>query len=175
MNMFYRTGGYMKIRRSIIVGIIGFTAILAGLYWYHTLPKHATITATISSPARVGEKVVVPIFIDTAADTINAAEVYLKFNPRALTVDSIMKEPSFFQLWIKDQPAFSNDSGTISLAGGLPTPGFKGRGQIGAVVFIPKVTGQHLLTFDPKTRILKNDGQGTFVPLRLAPIIITVR
>jgi hypothetical protein len=152
----------------LLVGAIGVFAFSRPL-------KKATIVAEGVKTVQVNEKVTIPIFIDTAGATINAAEMYLTFNPNELRVDSISKEPSFFVLWIKDQPAFSNETGTISFAGGLPTPGFSGKGQVGSVTIIAKKHGTIKLTFDPKTRILLNDGIGTVVPLRLLPITLRAK
>jgi hypothetical protein len=139
------------------------------------MPKKVTIAAEIPSSIKVNQKITLPIFIDTSGLIINAAEVYLKFDPATLKVESASKENSFFQLWITDEPKFSNDKGEISFAGGLPKPGFQGRGQIGSVNIIPLKSGLQTLSFDQKSRILLNDGVGTEAPLKLEPIKIKVK
>ncbi len=121
------------------------------------------------------EKIHIPIFINTQKYIINAAEIYLRFDPSELQVVSVSKENSFFQLWITGEPKFSNETGEISFAGGLPTPGFSGKGQVGAVEIVAKKPGRHQLSFDGRTRILLNDGLGTAIPLNLRPIKFKVK
>lgn len=136
--------------------------------------RRARVTIEMPSTLTVNRAIEAPVFIDTHTDTINAAEVYLTFDPTAFRVESVSKDNSFFKIWIDKQPAFSNEAGTISFAGGLPTPGFQGRGQVGVITLLPLKKGSVTLTFDPKTRILKNDGSGTTVPLLMPPITTRV-
>lgn len=152
------------------LGAMLVIAVIFGLY-YNNQPGVATITIP-KSKVSVGETITIPITIDTAGHTINAAEAYLTFNPAAVQIVSVNKEPSFFQLWIKDQPVYNNERGEISFAGGLPTPGFKGKGSIGSISLKLLTDKSAQLVFTPKTRILLNDGEGTAVPLRLRPLTI---
>lgn len=160
----------MRITRFIV--LIGLMLVAVVLAWQKSTPHYGRITASVPHRPAVGQSVTIPIYIDTGSDTINAAEVYLTFDPSVIAVDSVAKDPSFFQLWITDQPAYSNETGTLSFAGGLPSPGFKGRGQVGSVTLHFLKHQAASLTFESKTRILKNDGQGTAVPLIVRPIII---
>ncbi|HSX48246.1 MAG TPA: cohesin domain-containing protein [Candidatus Nanoarchaeia archaeon] len=157
--------------------LIVIAVALAGFALYRYL--HKTPVATIGGPALVrvaqGQTVKVPIFINTAGQNINAAEVYMTFDPSQFEVVSVDKDGSFFQLWIKDQPAFSNERGEASFAGGLPFPGFKGRGQIGTVTIKPKVASLHTqFSFSSRTQVLLNDGKGTKVPLKTPAIPVEV-
>ena len=107
-----------------------------------------------------------PISLDTAGQTINAAEVFLSFDPQAVHIDSISKEASIFRFWITDEPSFSNATGTISFAGGLPTPGFRGVGTIGSIGYTVLKPNGATLHFQSKSRVLLNDGKGTSVALK---------
>jgi hypothetical protein len=169
-----------SIFKQLRIKIIVFAAIIVGagigaMIFYNKAPKTARITAEVPSGISVSQSIDLPIFIDTRDYTINAAEVYLTYDPQLVTVESVSKDNSFFQLWITDEPKFSNEKGQLSFAGGLPTPGFKGRGQIGTVTLKLLKPGHTNLTFDPKTRVLLNDGQGTAVPLYVAPISLLVQ
>lgn len=164
-----KTGKWILIITAIIaLAIVGFG------FWRYNKAEEATITLDGPKTSRVNEEIVIPVSIDTANKTVNAVEVYLKFDPVELEVVSLSKDNSFFSLWIKDQPAFSNESGEISFAGGLPTPGFNGISQIGAIRARPKKSGKIIIKFDQKSRALLNDGIGTEVPLRMDPISIKV-
>lgn len=166
-----------KIKKIFLTALLVALAISVFYAYriYIRMPKKATIAAEMPLSIKVNQKMKLPIFIDTAGLTINAAEVYLKYDPTALKVETVSKENSFFQLWITGEPKFSNDNGEISFAGGLPKPGFQGRGQVGEVVITPLKNGVQTLSFDQKSRILLNDGVGTESPLRLEPIKIKVK
>ncbi len=149
--------------------------VLAAAYYYDAKqPKKGAIILEVPQKVVKDQRITVPVIIDTGDQSINAAEVYIVFDPSLLEVKEVTKDQSFFQLWITDQPSFSNEKGLISFAGGLPTPGFKGKGTVGSIIAIPKRQGAVTLTFDSKSRILKNDGLGSAVPLRLRPITMVV-
>jgi hypothetical protein len=163
-------------KRWVLLGLL-VAAALAGAGWYWQKPSQPPM-ASISLPKtelRAGDKQTLPIEIDTAGQAINAAEVYIKFNPQLIQVESVSTDGSVFSIQIKDQPAFSNERGEISFAGGLPTPGFAGRGKIGSVTLAGKVPGQARLIFDQRTQMLLNDGLGTAVSLRLDPVIVNIQ
>ena len=165
-------------RHPLVDATLVLIALVLGslaLYQDYYKPPVASISGPSVLRARQGETVTLPIFIDTAGQTINAAEVYLEFDPAKFEVTSISKDGSFFTIWIKDEPAYSNDDGKISFAGGLPYPGFKGRGQVGTVTIKPKVAPLSTqLVFTTRTQVLLNDGLGTKVPLRMAAIPVEV-
>lgn len=125
--------------------------------------------------AKVGQTVTIDINIDTRTRNINAAEVYLRYDPKMIKVISAEKEGSFFQLWIPDEPKFSQKSGTISFAGGLPTPGLTGKGKIGSVKAKLIKRGETKIYFLQKSRMLLNDGKGTSTPLLMNPISVTIK
>jgi hypothetical protein len=99
--------------------------------------------------------------VDTAGKSINAAEGTLKFNPQELTVVSINRANSIFNLWVTE-PTFSNTAGTISFSGGMPT------GYTGSSGTIFSVTFRTVSASNPRVSItngsvLANDGMGTNV------------
>lgn len=146
--------------------------ILAISLIINRIPDAGRIYTTSRRSYPINQQVEVPIFIDTQGRNINAAEVYLNVDPTKVRIDGVTKNNSFFTLWVKDQPSFSTADGTVSFAGGLPTPGFSGRGQIGTVKLTILSSGNRRLRIDPKTRILLNDGKGTSIPLLMDPITI---
>jgi len=163
--------------KIIIWAIAGIVIIVVGCLFFYKFnqPKSAVISFDSTKSVRLSEEQVLPVIVDTNGVAINAAEVYLKFNPDLVEVISVSKENSFFALWVTDSPAFSNEKGWISFAGGLPTPGFKGKGQIGSIKIKAKKLGQINFEFDSKTRALKNDGVGSQVNLKLVPLILEVK
>ena len=162
----------MKIKKSktlkIIIAVLAILVIAGIIFLVFSklnFARKAEISADLPKLIKVNQAITLPIIIDTTGETINAAEIYLKFDSQAIKVESVSKDNSFFELWITDEPKFSNEKGEISFAGGLPTPGFKGKGEIGQIIFIPKKSGWTEISFDSKTRALLNDGKGTAIPL----------
>jgi hypothetical protein len=73
---------------------------------------------------------------------------------------SLTKNSSIFSLWV-EEPKFSNNSGTITLNGGLPNPGYLGtNGNVVSITFKAKKPGTASLIFS-NALIRENDGLGT--------------
>ncbi len=123
----------------------------------------------------VNQVVDIPVFIDSKATSINAAEIYLRFDVTKLQIESIITEGSFFTLWITDHPQFSNADGTIALAGGLPNPGHTGNGLVATIKAKVIKQGTQALSFTDASRVLVNDGKGTIQPITMPPIRVTGR
>ena len=138
-----------------------------------SVPKASISAPTVKSTA--GHQTTVPIEIDTGGRTINAAEVYLKFDPKLIQIESASVEGSVFTIQITGQPKFSNETGEISFAGGVPNPGFKGKGKIGSVTLKASTPAKTQLIFDSKTQALLNDGLGTAIPLQLQPVEVEIK
>lgn len=167
----------MKPWISWLCVIIAAGAI-GGTYYYQKLRSAppAAITLTPPTNAATGETIAIPLRV-SAKTPINAGEFYFSFPTNILQVKEIKKDDSFFALWIKDSPSFSNEAGTISLAGGLPSPGFIGQdGLVATVIFETKQAGQAKIILDEsRSRLLANDGLGTKVPASFNPITLTVK
>jgi hypothetical protein len=151
--------------------------VAVGGYWLFR-PVKGTKEASIvvSNPIpKSGHRLTLPIVISTAGQTINAAQIFLKFDPKAVQVESIDKEGSFFTVWVKDQPAYSNTTGDISFAGGIFNPGFRGEQVVGNVTLVAKQPLKTKLSFLPNTSVLLNDGKGTAIPLQLKPIEVNIK
>ncbi|MDP3244612.1 MAG: cohesin domain-containing protein, partial [bacterium] len=110
----------------------------------------------------VGNVFTVNVLVNTENADINNAEATVNFPSGLLEVISISKSGSIFSLWV-EEPAFSNSTGTLSLNGGLPTPGFKGAsGKVIGAVFRVKKAGSASLVFS-SAAVRANDGYGTNV------------
>lgn len=167
----------MNRKKIIIIVAVILVLISALTFLYLNFnKKNETSNITLSSDGvkKVGETFSIDVNLETGPKAINAAEVNLKFDPGMIEVVSVDREGSFFQIWIEGQPTFSKD-GTISFAGGLPTPGFKGEGKIGTIKAKALNPGTTSIKFEDKSRMLLDDGEGTEVKLMLEPIEINVR
>lgn len=156
----------------VAVGVIG------GAYYYQAIRSAPPAAITLVPPgtSTSGQTIEVPLRVRSKT-AINAGEFYFSFPADILQVREVKKDDSFFALWVKDSPHFSNVEGTISLAGGLPSPGFTGEnGLVATVVFEVKQAGQAKITLDEsRSRLLANDGLGTRVPASFNPVTLTVK
>lgn len=101
----------------------------------------------------------VRVTVNSGGQPINAAEGELRFNPQELSVISINRTGSVFNLWVAE-PTFSNSAGTINFSGGSPT-GYTGSGgTVFSVTFRALRAGTSRLTFATGA-VLANDGRGT--------------
>lgn len=150
-------------------------AVTALLFWVKSHDQSAKISFALPSTTTTGDTFEVPLKV-SVKEAINAGEFYFNFPSDKLTVKEIKKDNSFFSLWVKDSPAFDNQTGSIYLAGGLPAPGFSGTdGMVATVVFTAKAGGQATISLNSKSRILANDGNGTQIASPFQPKTITIR
>lgn len=156
--------------RKLLLIIVALLAVVVVAYWLATAERPAKINFDFPRSLTVGEEIRVPLKI-SVSEPVNAAEFYFQFPPELLEIKTVDKTGSFYQLWIVDYPRFSNEEGTIELAGGLPKPGFVGQdGLIATVVFRVKSAGSGTITLDQeKSRILANDGLGTAIDSTFTP------
>jgi Cohesin domain/Bacterial Ig-like domain len=103
----------------------------------------------------------VKVAVNSDGQPINAAEGTLKFNPAELSVVSVSRSTSVFNLWVTE-PTFSNSAGTVTFSGGSPT-GYTGSGgSVFTVTFKALVAGTSRISFTQGS-VLANDGRGTNV------------
>lgn len=99
------------------------------------------------------------VIVNTQGQSVNAAEGTISFNPKELSVVSVNRTSSIFNLWVTE-PTFSNSAGTINFSGGLPS-GFSGQtGNIMTVTFKAAGAGTARVNFKNGS-VLANDGKGT--------------
>lgn len=101
----------------------------------------------------------VKIRVNSDGATINATKASISFPADLMEAQSIAKSDSIFQLW-PEEPVFSNLNGTISFAGGLPSPGFNGVGTVATINFKVKKEGEANVNI-PEGQVLAADGRGT--------------
>jgi hypothetical protein len=101
----------------------------------------------------------VRVQVQTGGQPVNAAEGTITFNPKELSVVSVNRSSSIFNLWIAE-PSFSNSAGTISFSGGVPS-GYTGQtGTVMNITFRTLTSGTGRVSFKNGS-VLANDGRGT--------------
>lgn len=102
----------------------------------------------------------VSVFVSTDV-SVNSAEATVSFPKDKLNVTSV-SSAGIFTIWTS-QPSYSNSTGRVAFAGGLPTPGYKGKtGKIITITFKAIAEGSAKVSIT-KGSVLANDGKGTNV------------
>ncbi len=148
----------MHILRKYTFGILFSLACFVGV----GSAEAATLKVSPSTGVyTAGSAFTVSVVLNTEGKSVNAADGQLSFNPRELTVASVSRGASIFNLWT-EEPTFSNAAGTISFGGGSPS-GYKGAaGTIISITFKPLAAGTPKVTFKSGS-VLAADGMGTNV------------
>ncbi len=141
---------YTKIfSLALLVSVLIVT--VASAADFNTLPATGTYG--------IKNEITVNIRIDTAGETINAAQATLKFNPAIVEVKSVSKEGSVFNFWLQE-PTFSNTAGTIAFIGGTIN-GVSGSSlQVLQITFNTKGIGSSDISFSDAS-ITAADNTGT--------------
>lgn len=145
------------IRLSLLLVII-YTVLLVGV----AQASAATMRITPSTGVyTTGSTFTVSVLVDSASQPINAAEGTISFNPQEVSVVSVSRASSIFNLWVTE-PTFSNSAGTINFSGGSPG-GYNGSGGAVMTVTMRAVSaGSPRLNF-ANGAVFANDGKGTNV------------
>ena len=159
---------------TILVAIIAVYALLGDNISNKFFAKKVKINSEKNLDLNIGEEIDVPIKINTDGFEINALELFLRFDPEMLEIVSINTDNSFVEIWITDMPMYDNEKGKVSFAGGVPTPGFNGKGVLGSMVIKSKKTGKAKFEYKDNSRVLLNDGIGTSVETKYSPIVIKI-
>lgn len=115
-----------------------------------------------SVTTKVGKTFSVDLVVNNNIDAINAASALITFPQDTLSVVSISKTGSFVSLWA-EEPAFSNEKGTVTLEGVALNPGFnKATGKIITITFKALQEGNVSIAVKSGS-VLANDGNATDV------------
>ena len=111
-----------------------------------------------------GQQERVAIRVESGGEAINAAGVYIDFDPDIIQVDEIITENSFCRQDLFIEREIDNEAGEVNISCGLPSPGFSEvRGTIAEITFTPVSEGYFSFSFRDKSMVLANDGLGTNV------------
>ncbi len=102
----------------------------------------------------------VSVYVKSTDKAMNAASGVVNFPADKLQVTSISKSGSVINLWVQE-PAFSNQAGTVNFEGVALNPGYTGsNGKIITINFRVRGGGAGSLNISSAS-VLANDGQGT--------------
>lgn len=149
----------MKIKKEK-PNLLFFIVLFSLFLFTPKLSKAATLNVVPETGVYAsGNAFSVQIKVNTQGKSIIAAEGLLNFNPQELSVVSIDKAGSIFNMWAVE-PDFSNTAGTIKFAGGKVGGFSENSGTVINVTFRTKTNGVARLTFS-EGLITENGPTGT--------------
>lgn len=150
---------FLSSVRTILITI---TVLMFGLLGLATTVEAATLSLSPSTGVyTTGSTFTVNVLVNTTGQNVNAADGTLSFNPRELSVVSVTRASSIFNLWTAE-PTFSNSAGTVSFSGGSPTGYTGSAGRVMSVTFRSLTSGTARVSMTGGS-VLAADGRGTNV------------
>jgi hypothetical protein len=154
---------------------------------FSILPFGARATMLYFEPGTAdyhpGDTFIVNVRIDTQGECINTIQTNLAFSNDILVVKDLAIGSSIISVWI-NTPGFSNKTGSISFAGGIPAgycgrlPGDPGESNlIGKIIFqVKDQTENHEaeVEFLESSQVLLNDGLGTRAELTTKKAVFSI-
>lgn len=141
-----------------------------GLLWLVLLPRAtdaADANLRLSVPEtlhHIDDLIPVTVKLDSQGAVVNAVNGDLVFSTLGLEVVKIEQAFQNFPLW-PDQPTWNNSTGRIRFTAGRPN-GLIASGATIATIYVRAMeSGLWQVAVGPTTRMYRNDGQGTAVPL----------
>jgi hypothetical protein len=111
-------------------------------------------------PNQVYKSILISIENVDKGSPINAAEIYLEYDKKNVTVLEVKTQDQFLKITLSDK--VNKENGTVYISGGLPNPGYSSKTALFAQVLLSQSsTTQSELRVGKKSRILANDGYGT--------------
>lgn len=161
-----------KLVASLFVILLPITFFARGVQWASAASNSLTFSPSAAT-ATVGTSVSIKVLVN-AGVAINAAEGTVSFPADKLEVTSLSKGSSVFTLW-PVEPSFSNKAGTVTFAGGLPSPGIKKNGgTVLTMTLRAKTAGTAKLSIG-SAQMTANDGEGTNVLTGLGSSTVTIK
>lgn len=153
--------------------VVGVLIILVGVFLAHAAEASTLSLSPSTGVYTSGETFSATVRIDTAGESVNAAEATLSFRPSELQVVSVSNSSSIFALWTAD-PTYSNDAGTVSFSGGTPQGYTGSRGTVVTITFRAVSSGSHDVSFSDGA-VLAADGRGTNILNRMQGASYTIK
>lgn len=159
----------MKNKKLLGIGIVSLLVSLVSFGAFFILRQTGFVLGKSTSEgkiyyvaptrAAVNQPYTLIVMANSGKVNVNAAGLYLRFDPQKIRVTEIDTLKSFCQFY--PEKKFDNQQGIVSLACGSPHPGFKGEAEIMRVSLVPLVVGTSSIRMDVKSSLLSSDGKGT--------------
>lgn len=123
----------------------------------------------------IGQKFEIGVLLNADGEEINAIEGAILFPHDILEAQEVYEGGSIVNFWIK-KPIVSSvarESGKLSFSGVIPGGVTGKKGYLFSLIFVARKEGQVMITTADE-KALRNDGKGTSIKLKQAPITLEV-
>jgi hypothetical protein len=134
--------------------------------------KSGVLTLETPETIYVNQPFTMKVTLNTQGNYVNAAGIYLHFEPQKFQVLTMDTSGSFCQFY--PEKRFDNNIGTISLACGSPHPGVRGENPVLTLQFLPTVIGNSVIRTSNQSKLLVSDGKGTNILTEYPAVPINV-
>ncbi|MFH1078164.1 MAG: hypothetical protein V1745_02695, partial [Patescibacteria group bacterium] len=156
---------HLLLRVALPLVLFGMLPAMAQAASLYVSPSSGTYT--------VGTSFTASVYVSSADQAMNAASGVVKFPADKVSVESISKSGSTFNLWVQE-PAFSNAAGTVNFEGVVLNPGYTGAGgKILSIRFKAKAVGTVPVSISSGL-VLANDGKGTNITKGIGKATYTI-
>jgi hypothetical protein len=105
----------------------------------------------------IGETITVEVLLDTQGQDVNAVASYIRYPSTILQVVSLDTARSPMEFIIER----NYGAGNVDIAGGTPTPGFRGTYTLATIEFQAIAPGSATVSFDSESAVLLDKGNTT--------------
>lgn len=130
----------------------------------------------------IGDTFIANVRLDTEGECVNAVRVVLSYPAESMKAVDFSRGGSILTLWV-EEPVIDTALGTVVFSGGIPG-GYCGRipgdaavtNILGKIVFTVRDAAkkQAIISVDPTSQVLLNDGEGTPANVTSAPATINL-
>jgi hypothetical protein len=124
----------------------------------NTGDKPGILTIKAPDTASINQPISVYVEMDSGGENVNAAGIYLRYEPAMMQLLSMDTTTSFCQFY--PEKRYDQNLGTITLACGSPHPGVNGKSVMMKLEFMPIRLGNTWIVTESNSQLLKSDGQG---------------
>jgi hypothetical protein len=150
-----------KVIPILITIIVSLGLVLPGQFVFGQIGSASLYLSPAQGTVTVGSVFNVSVFLNTGGENVNAIDVVLEFDQDKLQIASPTTGQSVVSVWVA-QPSYSNLEGRARFQGGVPDPGINtSAGLVSTISFRARATGRARISVSPRSRVFRNDGQGT--------------
>ncbi len=136
---------------------------------FQGLSSESAEPSTVRLSYYPGEEILVKLYAASDIDEANLFVAKIKFDKDLLEVQKINYDRTFINNWVEQN--YDNSGGTISLVGGVPSPGYKttpgNPSLMATIIFKAKKIGSTTISFTDESVIYRNSDNQNILQIKV--------